>query len=610
MQQNLQNAGQFHLHRACAYSLAIFASVLFSLYPHITFATNSTPAATSKQIKDIRVLIDISGSMKKTDPKNLRQPAVKLFATLLPNNVFSGVWTFGQWVNMLVPHGVADSKWKAKVRELAPKINSSGLYTNIEDVLRRSTWDWKEIDPAQDRTIIILSDGVVDISKNTEDNNDSRARITTEILPRLVHAGVKIHTIALSSLSDKELLQQLSTATGGIHETIEKPAGLDKVFMQIFDVAAPRDEVPLINNKVKIDESIKEITFLLYRKKKSSTVEISSPKGNKYTKNKLADNITWHSESRYDLVTIKEPQTGAWKINAPADPDNRALVVTDLRLSLNKLPSDALMNQSIPIFAHLESDNNIITRRDFLHFVRMSVKYPGKNNKPKSIKLKDNGKGVDEKKNDGIYSAVIKKSHTLGKNKFELSVNGTTFRRRSTQQINVVEHPVVANISLDSDSNILISIVPYLSLVNPEFVEITATHTWPDTKKDKYVIPKKNSTERTQKLLTNNIAGIHRINIHVTGNDNNGNDLDFSIAESAIQVGDISETPKIHHEELDTSPAHEEDPNEETESWTSILLKALSFNLILISLGFIASRLWKKYKYKLLPDPCEEIING
>jgi uncharacterized protein (TIGR03503 family) len=614
MRQNTRNAGQFRFNEAVASVRAIFVAGLFLLCPLNSFANNSAPATSGSQIKDIRVLIDISGSMKKTDPNNLRQPAVKLFATLLPSGVYSGVWTFGQWVNMLVPHGIADSKWKARVRELAPKINSSGLYTNIEDVLRRSTWDWKENNPAQDRTIIILSDGVVDISKNTEENSDSRTRITTEILPRLVKAGVKIHTIALSSFSDKELLQQLSAATGGIHETIETPTELDKVFMQIFDVAAPRDEVPLIDNKVKVDGSIREITFLVYRKERSSTVEIISPSGDTYKKNQLADNVTWHSEKRYVLVTIKEPQSGSWRINASSDPDNRAMIVTDLRLSLDELPSDVLRDQSIPIFAHLESEDGIIKRRDFLHFVRMSAKYPGKKNKRKSIKLKDNGKGVDNKKNDGIFSAVIKKSQTLGKNKFELSVNGTTFRRRSTQQINVVEHPVVANINLNSDNNISISIVPYLSLINPEFVQATATHTWPDKKSDEYVIHQNNSSEWAEEIFTNNISGKHKISIRVTGSDNNGNDLDFSIGESTIQIGDTTEEPENRHEEPahDSAPAHEHEEvvDDAPESWVSVSLKVLSFNIIIILLGFAAYRLWKKYKYKLLPNPFEEMSNG
>ena len=40
---------------------------------------------------DIRVLIDISGSMKQTDPNNLRAPALKILTGLIPAGVQAGV---------------------------------------------------------------------------------------------------------------------------------------------------------------------------------------------------------------------------------------------------------------------------------------------------------------------------------------------------------------------------------------------------------------------------------------------------------------------------------------------------------------------------------------
>lgn len=56
-------------------------------------------------VRDIRVVVDISGSMKLNDPDNLRRPAVRLLAGLLPDGTGVGLWTFGREVNMLVPHG-------------------------------------------------------------------------------------------------------------------------------------------------------------------------------------------------------------------------------------------------------------------------------------------------------------------------------------------------------------------------------------------------------------------------------------------------------------------------------------------------------------------------
>ena len=597
------------------FAKALICAAFLLLSTSSMAAENATmPTKTATPIKDIRILIDISGSMKKTDPNNLRQPAVKLFANLLPENILSGVWTFGKWVNMLVPHGMADSAWKANVHTQAQNINSTGLFTNIEEALRRATWDWKEYDPAYERSMIILSDGVVDISKNPEENRNSRSRILKDILPSLTNAKVTIHTIALSSLSDKDLLQQLSFATGGIHETIETTTELDKTFMRIFDVATPRDEIPLIDNQVKIDESIKEITFLIFRKEKSPKTVIITPSGGKYTKN--SEDVTWHSEKRYDLVTIKNPETGTWGINADTDPDNRVMVVTDLRLITNRLPDNILSGDRIPFYAHLESEQKIIKRRDFLHFVRMSIRHFNETKKKKrSVKLKDDGIGIDEDKRDGIYSAEIKKTKTLGKHTFELLVNGTTFKRKNTKIINIVKYPAIININNTPDGDIAIKIVPYQDLVDTESLQITAIHHPPVNNSEEYRINKTNLSAWKATIPTNNISGNHTVTIEIIGKNKSGKTINFVTEPESIFIGEKNqeyENNNRHSEKNPEESNHEESDNKENKSttWFDVILSIVVFNLVLLFFIFSLYKLWGKYKHKLLPPPCEEMINA
>ncbi|NOX92446.1 MAG: VWA domain-containing protein [Gammaproteobacteria bacterium] len=591
-------------------SILICAAFLSLSISNVIAKSTITPEKASVPIKDIRILIDISGSMKKTDPNNFRRPAVKLFASLLPEDIFSGVWTFGKWVNMLVPHGIADSKWKAVVHEQTSNINSTGLFTNIEEALRRATWDWKEYNPHYERTIIILSDGVVDISNNPEENNDSRSRILKDILTTLSDTKVTIHTIALSSLSDKDLLQQLSFATGGIHETIETTEDLDKTFMRIFDAATPRDELPLTNNKVKVDNSIKEITFLTFRKDKSSNTTIISPSGKKYSHKKENDDVTWHSENRYDLVTIKTPETGTWRIDAAIDPDNRVMVVTDLRLITTNLPDNILAKDTISLYAHLESEQKIIKRRDFLHFVRMAVKHSDETgNSRYSIKLKDDGKGIDEHKRDGIYSAEIKKANIPGKHTFELLVNGTTFKRRNTQTINIVKYPAIIDINVTSNNDIAVSIIPYQTLIDTESMKITAIHSLSGDNDEKYFIEKTSPAEWKTIIPTNTVTGNHTITIKVVGNNKHGETIIFTTEPKNISIGDNNPVKTDHLETTIVEENNDIIENEST-SWLNVILSMLGFNLVFILSTFSLYKLWVKYRYKLLPIPCEEMSNA
>lgn len=65
---------------------------------------------------DVRLLIDISGSMKDSDPDNLRAPALDLIVRLLPEGSKAGVWSFGHEVQLLVEHRVIDDAWRQFVR--------------------------------------------------------------------------------------------------------------------------------------------------------------------------------------------------------------------------------------------------------------------------------------------------------------------------------------------------------------------------------------------------------------------------------------------------------------------------------------------------------------
>ena len=55
-------------------------------------ASAAEPSAAAAN--EVRILIDTSGSMKKTDPQNLRVPALKLLINLLPAGTQTGIWLF------------------------------------------------------------------------------------------------------------------------------------------------------------------------------------------------------------------------------------------------------------------------------------------------------------------------------------------------------------------------------------------------------------------------------------------------------------------------------------------------------------------------------------
>jgi uncharacterized protein (TIGR03503 family) len=501
-------------------------------------------------VDDVRVLIDISGSMKRTDPNNLRRPALRLFTSLLPRGAEAGVWTFGQWTNMLVKHGPVNGAWKDQARKAADDISSHGLRTNIEDVMRRATWDWKRPDASHRRSLILLTDGLVDISKTAAENNASRERILHDILPRLQQADATLHTIALSTESDATLLEQLAAATGGRFETIDSADGLERLFLRMFEKVSKADTLPLEGNKVSIDNSIHEATFLVFRKPGAKPTSITPPKGKEFDQKKLPADVEWHREERYDLVTVQDPAAGEWLINADVDPDNRVMVVTDLHMKNTELPNELSAGRPLLFTMQLEQDGKTIDRPDFLQFVKATLTQVSAKGEEHQWRLRDDGQRADLTANDGIFSTGLKESLLEGEYEFILDVDGTTFKRNQRQQVRVLGQPVKAQLEPLEHNRYALTIVPYVSLIDTETMHVSVEHVLPSGQLEQARATKVSAAEWRLELDVSKNTGKHELTAFIRGQDSYGNPLDVQLGP--IQFESSNEAVPQHVEPMRT----------------------------------------------------------
>lgn len=448
--------------------------------------------ASSAVTPDVRVLIDISGSMKQNDPQGLRRPALRLLVNLLPEGAYAGVWTFGRHVNMDVPHARVDERWRHKAERGAASIHSRGLFTDIEQALARATWDWREPADQLNRSVILLTDGMVDVSKDALKNAASRERLLAEQLERLVAAGVKIHSIALSDRADLELLTALSAVSDGYFEKVVSAEQLQRAFLRMFEAATRPDAVPLESNRFLVDPSIEELTILSFGGAGEDR-GLLSPSGERFVKDALPPEIRWREDTGYQLITIRNPAPGAWQFEGPDDPDNRVLVVTDLRMQVEPVSNHVAVGETLQIRAHLEDQGVRLERADFLKFVSASVDYLGpKAEQAAKLELTDDGQGSDKLAADGIYSAQMP---VLGSGSHVLTVNlnGGTFAR--SQRLNTqsyqparlsVEYPedaeearvhAVVNQELFIPSTVRLS-AQAEGQASPKFTRTSQPHVW------------------------------------------------------------------------------------------------------------------------------------
>lgn len=420
---------------------------------------------------DLRVLIDVSGSMKKNDPHKLRAPALRLLVGLLPEGSESGIWTFAQYVNMQVKHGRVDSRWKKRARLESEKIHSRGLFTNIEDALKKASFGWNHADTNTRRNLILLTDGMVDISREAKKNEASRQRILNEIIPAFKKAGVRIHSIALSDGADKALLKQISGVTGGSYVQVDNANSLERAFLKLFEKTTPADSLPIKGNRFKVDTSVQDMTVLVFRKE-SEQVALTTPQGKTIDYHKHPHNFSWSQEQSYELITVKKPAAGEWVVKGSIDPDNRVMIVTNLKLNTRELPPSILAGDEFRVEAELLDKGKHISRKSFLNLVTFEVEVNGEQRYP----LNDSGKGADRHKNDGHYSADIIGKLSAGEQSLIIRAKGATFEREFRYTLDNFLSIMDVKLSEDETAeNFYLSIIPHLEILDPESVEIELT---------------------------------------------------------------------------------------------------------------------------------------
>ncbi|GAB2794292.1 hypothetical protein GCM10027040_20690 [Halomonas shantousis] len=311
---------------------------------------------------DVRLVIDVSGSMKVNDPGNLRVGALELAVSLLPPNARGGLWLFGTNVRNPLPSSQVNDEWRQRALSLSSRLSNYQQFTDIEAAIRQAA----EAPPASgERHLIVLTDGVVDLpaqggNKAARDAASRNALIET-LAPRLAGQDVVIHPIALSNKADLALFERLAQETGGLAAVAETPEALLRAFLDVLDRILPADQVPLENQRFTIDDEIDAFTALLFHDPEAPPVVLVAPDGQRYSFDDHPDRIQWRSDSRYDLIKVPSPQQGEWRIEGELGGDSRIAVTSSLVLRSNALPATLYQGFAVPLDVWLENEGQALT---------------------------------------------------------------------------------------------------------------------------------------------------------------------------------------------------------------------------------------------------------
>lgn len=443
----------------------MFKSFIFTVFCVLVVTIDSArcqPVPAAAGVDEIQVLIDVSGSMKQNDPDNLRIEASRLLVNLLPDGAKAAFWLFAEKTAPLSATDSVSAAWKQQASKATANIHSRGLYTHIEDAIQ--TVLSQGFKGGGKKHLILLTDGFVDISKDIMQSADSRERILSEWIPKLQQQNINVQTIALSEQADKELLEKLAFETGGWVETAQSAEQLQRVFLKMAQKAAPKETLPLTDNKFQVDSGIHEFSVLVFKKPHAAPTQLVAPDGKSISKQSMVANVSWLESQAYDLITVKQPLIGEWRLVAEVDPDNQVMIVTDLKLQLSEIPNFLGENETLPIKAHFTDKDKLIDRADFLGMLTLEVGQDQQT--PAKMQVVANQPGFYQHKVEQL---------SLGKHLLKIVADGKTFKREIIHEIEVVATPITVEKHVDAAQRLVsLKLLPDTKLIDPAGLVVNA----------------------------------------------------------------------------------------------------------------------------------------
>lgn len=416
--------------------------------PHMAqpvIAAAPSPPAKVSGIDAVLVL-DASGSMKKTDPLNLRLAAAKMFIALLGKTDRAGVISFsdlGLPLAALMP--AHDEAARQKLLQAVDKVASTGQFTNLHDALLKARAMLGEQRDDRPRYVILMSDGQMDTGNAARDA-ELTSQLKDSLIPELTKAHITLYTIAFTRESDVAMLKGIAETTHGQFRLAQLDKDLHDVFTSLFESAKTPDMLPIEGGEFHADDAIEEVTVVATKDNPKVQIFLQAPDGKRFaatdvdTQNKA---MRWYSSPAFDMITLDHPATGIWKVLFSTG-KNKAYIVTNLGIFTDLKEQQFKRGATLTVTAWLNRGGEIVKQPDILTSTNFTIQLLGLNGAVNEFIMRDTGQLGDKVANDGIYTATVPVI-TLGQQKLHLVAKSATFQRETTRDITVSEAPAMAH---------------------------------------------------------------------------------------------------------------------------------------------------------------------
>lgn len=401
------------------------------------------------------------------------------------------------------------------------------------------------------------------------------------------------------------------------------------IMLSSLSWAQSETSLSLLDNRFRVDPTIEQISFVIYRENPSRSAVLVRPDGKKYYAWDHPENVSWYEESGMDIVSLNNPMPGPWQAVGKITPKNSIRLLSNLALNVDKFPARLYQDERLKFTARLTQDGQPLVLRDFLDRVRLKVNFiqfvedtenPELTKEPVTATLgsfADDGIHLDEVSGDGVFTVEIPISVAPGKYRAIITSGNGVFLRAVEQTVLVYPSPMTVSFiqSREESEGHIVSISGEQGMVLPGTMAATVEQITPD-KRTLYSQGRVNEDGNTVELsLTNDPApGRHTWKGMIYATEGAANrELVFHIEEQAFSVMeklDIESSTKEYQrlqEEKRKALEIERIKRDREEARMSGMLSILVGNLVVIVLGLVVWFIVGKLRIRKVSEPAMQL---
>lgn len=369
--------------------------------------------------------------------------------------------------------------------------------------------------------------------------------------------------------------------------------------LTILDQLPVRNQIPLLDNRFRIDDGVDSITLVFFRRQGTASVVLVRPDGSKVFYNTAKDhNMRWHDAATYDLIEINNPMPGPWQAVGRILPESRILVLTDIQLQVDPLPPALMVGETFKLTARLMDGDQVVNARDFREILTLQVLFISTNNKEQDnygrglaevASFRDDGRGYDASARDGIFTGEINLTFGAGE-WIPRYVLKTPLYSRELEQPPVIIAPAPVQLVFEqatkADSLHQLSFQAVSAEVNLNSLLFQGVVRYPDGEMLQFSLT--DPAEAKVLAVANKGAGSYLVDVSVFGQMQDGREFVLNLPQErflvmlqAQEAPALSELPPELQQPV--TPVIDQ-PEPEPFPWGLVILS----NLLILGLGAIA----------------------